>query len=154
MSLFCKKNKFTPLQRRALGLMSAALMLTVCMNFLTPDAANPLIDLFPFLSALVVQPGHAPIWQVAVVALLTLIPVLFAVFVAARYLMQEPDEFIRSMLMRALLWGMAITMAADAVLGTLTVAFNHPFPISLLNADVFVASSMISFRLVTWRYSR
>ena len=153
MALFCK-NKMTPLQRRSLRWMSAALLFTVLGNFLTPNAPNPLIDMFPFLSVLQVQQGHASVWKVIVVSLLTLLPVLFAVFVAARYLAQEPDEFICTLVTRALLWGIAITMAGDAVLGALMMTYGKPFPVNLLNADLLFAGTLVSFRLVQWRYSR
>jgi hypothetical protein len=91
--------------------------------------------------------------MVVVMAVMVL-PVLLAVAVAARYLAKEPDEFIRSMVMRALLWGVACTMAADAIATVLMAADGSAFPIGLINADVFVLAAMISFRVITWRYTR
>ena len=154
MKLFCK-NKMTPLQRRALGWVSVVLFFTVAANFLTKfSSTDPLLEFFPFLSALVIRPGHAPLWAMLVVTVVMVFPVLLAMLVGARYLAQEPDEFIRSMVMQALLWGMACTMAADAIVSVMMAAGGRPFPMGLLNADVFVVAALLSFRLVTWRYSR
>jgi len=153
MSLFCK-NKMTPLQRRSMRLMGAALLLTVCFNFLVPNAANPLAILFPSLKALLATPGHAQKWLVFVLSALMLFPVLMAVFVGARYLAQEPDEFIRAVITRALLWGIACTMITDALIGALMATTGEPFPIVLLNADTLFIGTAVSFRLLMRRYSR
>jgi hypothetical protein len=152
MSLFCKN--LTPLQRQSMRLIGVAMILTVCFNFLVPNAANPLMDLFPALKSLLGAPGHVEKWQVFALSALTLFPVLMAVFVGARYLAHEPDEFIRALITRALLWGIAWTMAADALIGALMTTTGEPFPIILLNADVLLISTMMSFRLLMRRYSR
>lgn len=152
--MFCK-NKMTLLQRRSMRWISVVMLFTVAANFLTQfSPTDPLTKAFPFLSALVIRPGHGPLWAMVVVMVVMVFPVLLAVFVAARYLTQEPDEFIRSMVMRALLWGLACTMATDAIASVMMAANGSPFPIGLINADVFVPATMLSFRLVTWRYSR
>ena len=54
--LLCNKN-LTPLQRRSIQRMSAALMLTVVTNLSTPSLPNPIRDLIPGLSQL--APSHA-----------------------------------------------------------------------------------------------
>lgn len=153
MSLLCRKN-MTPLQRRAYRWMSVALLLTVVANVLTADGRNPLARVLPFLSALAIAPGHATAWKLIVAVVVMLFPVLLAVFVAARYLAQEPDEFIRALLTRALLWGVACTMAADAIATVVMAASGQTVFVALLNADVLFLSTMVSFRLVTWSYSR
>jgi hypothetical protein len=108
----------------------------------------------PFLSALVIAPGHASAWKLIVAAVVMLFPVLLGVFVAARYLAAEPDEFIRALVTRALLWGIACTMAADAIATVVMAASGQTVFVALLNADVLFLSTMVSFRLVTWSYSR
>lgn len=153
MVLFCRKN-MTPLQRRSMRWMGVALLLTIGANVLTVGGPNPLTEGFPLLSVLSVSPGHAPLWKVLAAAVMTLFPVLLAVFVAARYLAREPDEFIRAMVTRALLWGIACTMGADVIAELIMAVSGQTLPIALLNADVLFASTMLSFRLVTWRYSR
>ena len=79
-------------------------------------------------------------------------PVLLAVWAAARYLKSEPDEFIRAIAVKALLWGFAVTMAGDAIVGVLITAYGQPFPLSVMNADLFFASTGIAFRVVQWSY--
>ena len=154
MSLFCR-NKMTPLQRRTLLWVSVVMFLTVAANlFIKASPTDPLMEWAPFLSALVIRPGHASLWAMVVVMVVTVFPVLLAMFVAVRYLAQEPDEFIRSMVLQALLWGMACTMAADAIASVIMAADGSAFPMGLINADVFVFAALLSFRLVTWRYSR
>jgi hypothetical protein len=153
MALFCKKN-MTPLQRSSFRWMGAALLLAVFANFLTPLRPDSVVYSVPLLSDLAVAPGHAEFWKVIVVAALQLLPVLLAVAVAAHYLAHEPDEFIRAMVMRALLWGIACTMAADAIAGVAMMTSGNPFPIGLVNADVLFVSTMVSFRVSAWRFSR
>lgn len=153
MALFCKKN-MTRLQRSSYRWMGGALLLAVFANFLTPLKPDSLVYSVPLLSDLAVAPGHAALWKVIVVAALQLLPVLLAVVVAAHYLAHEPDEFIRAMVMRSLLWGIACTMAADAIAGVVMMTSGNPFPIGLLNADVLCISTAASFRLAAWRFSR
>lgn len=153
--MFCRNKRMTPLQRHSLRWMSIAMLLAVLMNFLFfSGSVNPLTKIMPFFSALTIEPGHAPIWKMLAAGAVMLFPVLLAVFVAARYLAQEPDEFIRSMVMRALLWGIACTMAVDAIISVTMAANGGAFPIELVNAEVLFVATMVSFRLVTWRYSR
>lgn len=151
MFLCCNK-KLTPLQRRTSQFMGGALLLTVLVSIATPSAPNPLLDMFPSLSQLAVYRTHPSALFAGCLAALSLFPVLLAVWAAARYLKAEPDEFIRTLVVRALLWGFAVTMAGDAILGVLMTVYSRPFPIGLLNADLFIASSMIAFRLVQRTY--
>lgn len=153
MGLFCRRNT-TPLQRRAYRWMSVALLLTVIANVLTVEGPSAVTRVLPFLSVLSISPGDAPLWKLIVAAVVMLFPVLLGVFVAARYLGQEPDEFIRALVTRALLWGIACTLAADAIAGVVMAASGHGFPIALLNGDVLFLSTMASFRLAAWRFSR
>lgn len=153
MALFCKKN-MTPLQRSSFRWMGVALLLTLGANVLTLGFPSAATNVVPFLSVLTVSPTNATFWRLLVAAVVMLFPILLAVFVAARYLTQEPDEFIRAMLMRALLWGIAWTLSADAVAGVLMAASGHALPIALLNGDVLFVATMLSFRVAAWSYSR
>jgi hypothetical protein len=147
----CNKN-LTPLQRRSMQRMSAVLMLTVLTNLSTPGLHNPLLDLVPGLQQLLAPQGHSSVFLTGLLAGLAVLPVLLAVWVAARYLAAEPDEFIRTLVVRALLWGFAVTMAGNAVAGVFINIYSRPFPLSLLNADLFFASTLIAFRLLQWSY--
>jgi hypothetical protein len=136
--LFLNKS-LTPLQRHSMQRIGGVMGLTV--------VANSVPHFAPALAA-----KHASIVYAVGLCILTLAPVLLAVRIAANYLRHEQDEFIRALVVRALLWAFAITMAADAIVGVLTTVYNHPFPIALLNADVFFASAGISFRLLRRAY--
>ena len=151
MPLFCNKS-LTPLQRRSTQRLSGALILTVLTNFSSPHTTNPLIDLFPALSRLTVHDGHTSALVVAAVSAFSVVPVLLAVWVAARYLQAEPDEFIRALVVRALLWGIAFTMAGDAILGTMLQFYGGRLPLAVLNADIFFVSTGIAFRLLQRSY--
>jgi hypothetical protein len=151
MPLFCKKN-LTPLQRRTMGLMSVAIMLTILTNFTIPGLPNPLFDAFPSLARLTAPSGDSPVLLAGVLSLVSLLPILLAVWAAARYLKAEPDEFIRALVVRALLWGFAITMAGNTVAGVLMNIYARPFPLAILNADLFFVSTGFAFRLIQWSY--
>jgi hypothetical protein len=150
MSL-CSKN-MTPLQRRSTQLMGSAMLLTVITNLTTPNLPNPLVDMFPALSQLAAHNAHPSPLLLGVLSALAVLPVLLAVWIAARYLKAEPDEFIRALVVRSLLWGFAITMAGDAITGVLMSVDPRPFPLTILNADLFFASTGIAFRLLQRSY--
>lgn len=147
----CNKN-LTALQRRSLQRMGGVLLLTVITNLSSPHGPNPLLDLFPGLGHFLAR-QHASLGLAGVLSAFSLLPILLAVSIAASYLRAEPDEFVRMLLVRALLWGFVITMAGDAVLGVVTMLYARPFPISLLNADLFIASTGVAFRVLNWSYS-
>jgi hypothetical protein len=149
--LLCKKN-LTPLQRRSIQRMSAVLVLTVVTNLSTPSLPNPFRDLIPGFSQLALAHAHSSVLLIAVLAALSVLPILLAVWVAARYLAAEPDEFIRALVVKALLWGFAVTMVGNAIAGVLMNIYSRPFPLSLLNADLFFASSLIAFRILQRSY--
>jgi hypothetical protein len=149
--LLCKKN-LTPLQRRSMQRMSAVLVLTVVTNLSTPSLPNPFRDLIPGLSQLASSHTHSSVLFVALLSAFSVLPVLLAVWVAARYLAAEPDEFIRALVVKALLWGFAVTMAGNAIAGVLMNIYSRPFPLSILNADLFFASSLIAFRILQRSY--
>jgi hypothetical protein len=150
MSL-CSKN-MTPLQRRSTQLMGSAMVLTVVTNLTTPSLPNPLVDIFPGLSQVAAHNAHPSPLLLGVLSALAVLPVLLAVWVAARYLKAEPDEFIRALVVRSLLWGFAITMAGDAIVGVFISVYARPFPLTILNADLFFISTGIAFRLLQRSY--
>ena len=132
--------------------MGAAILLTVVTNFSGSRAVNPLFDVFPALSQVNVHQEHPSVFLVGVLAAFSVIPVLFAVWVVGSYLKDEPDEFIRALVVRALLWGIAVTMAGDAIAGVLMSSYGAPFPIGVFNADLLFVSTGIAFRLIQRSY--
>jgi hypothetical protein len=149
--LLCNKN-LTPLQRRSMQRMGAALVLTVVTNLSTPSLPNPFRNLFPGLSQLTPSYAHSSVFLVALLSGLSVLPVLLAVWLAASYLAAEPDEFIRALVVKALLWGFAVTMAGNTIAGVLMNIYSEPFPLSVLNADLFFASGLIAFRILQRSY--
>lgn len=143
MSL-CKRN-LTPLQRRFMQQMSGAMILTVLTNLSTPSLPNPLVDLIPALSRLNSAHGHPSLLVASLLSAFAVLPILLAIWVMSRYLKSEPDEFIRALVVRAILWGVAVTMAGDAIAGTLMTFYAHSFPLAILNADLFVISTGLAF---------
>ena len=131
--------------------MGGVLILTVITNLSSPHAPNPLLDLFPGLGQFLMR-QHASLGFAGVLSAFSLLPIVLAVWIAATYLRDEPDEFVRMLLVRALLWGFVVTMAGDAVLGVLTMLYARPFPVSLLNTDLFIAGTGIAFRVLRWSY--
>jgi hypothetical protein len=150
MSFACNKN-LTPLQRRSIQLMGGAMLFTVVTNFSMPSLPNPLFDLVPGLSRLIAHYGHSALFA-GLLATLSVLPILLAVWVAGRYLTAEPDEFVRTLVVRALLWGFAVTMAGDAVLSVLMNLYTRPFPLTIFNADLFFISTGFSLRLILRSY--
>lgn len=146
----CRKN-LTSLQRRSMGRVGGVLILTVITNLASPHASNPLLDLFPNLGHFLEQ-HHTSLGVVGVLSAVSLLPIVLAVWIAATYLREEPDEFVRMLLVRSLLCGFTVTMAADAMLGVLTMLYARPFPISLLNADLFICGTGIAFRVLQRSY--
>ena len=148
----CVKS-MTPLQRRALQQMCGAAVLAMLTNFSGPRVVNPLIDVFPGLAQFTAgREGHSSALAVGLIAAFSLLSVIWAVWVAGRYPQAEPDEFIRSLVIHALLWGFAGTMAGDAIVGALIMFYYRPLPLGQLNADLFVISTAVAFRLLHWSY--
>lgn len=143
MSLFCRKN-LSPVQRRAMRGLSPILVLAVLTNFAVPGLRSPLTDVFPALQKHLA--GHPSPAAVLTLSMFSALPVLLAVWVAGRYLAAESDEFIRGLVMHALLWGFAATMAGDAVAAVYMNMYGRPFPLVLLSMELFFVSSALAFR--------
>jgi len=144
--LSCKKH-FTPLQRRTTQLLGTAAILAVITNFSDRHLVNPLVDVFPWLARLYGYTKPQSALLVLLLAVLSAIPVLLAVWAVGRYLKAEQDEFIRAVAVEALRWAFAITMLGDAIIGALMQSYAAPFPLALVNADMFLITLLISFRL-------
>ena len=151
MLLTCRKN-FTPLQRRTTQLLGTSAILAVLTNFSDRHLVNPLINAFPWLSRVYGHSESQPVLLVTALAALSAVPVLLAIWAVGRYLRAEPDEFIRSVAIQALLWAFAITMLGDAIFGPLTLSHPGPFPLALINSDIFLITLLVAFRLGLRRY--
>jgi hypothetical protein len=62
-----------------------------------------------------------------VAAVIPALPILAAIAVVGRYLVEETDEYLRALLVRAVLWATGATLAATTVWGFLE-SFAHVQP--------------------------
>jgi hypothetical protein len=131
----CNKH-LSPLQRRSLQLFGVNLAGTAILVKIAHDRyeqAHPSIALTYFLAAVAA------------------IPVIAVITIVGRYLARETDEFVRMMVVQALLWGLGVTFVADTFLGCL---FAYPSIYGLippLNLDLFVVSAGVALRVQMWR---
>ena len=151
MSILCA-NRFTPLQRRSVQRFGGIMLLTVATNFTNLNLPNFLFDIFPGLQQTLQHHQHPSAILLVLFSVVAVIPVMLAMWVAGNYLTSEPDEFIRSLVIRALLWGFAFTMAGVAVAGVFMNLYNRPFPLTILSADIFFISSALALRICLRSY--
>jgi hypothetical protein len=82
-------------------------------------------------------------------AVLPAIPMFAIILLLGRYLARESDEFIRMMVVKALLWGAAVTVAGDMMQSAL-VALSAEFwsldpgILTIMNFDLFFTASAFS----------
>jgi hypothetical protein len=110
------------------------------------------------LTALLVEIAHKRYEQTHpsmaltyVLATLAAIPVIGVIAVVGRYLARENDEFVRMMVVQALLWGLGVTFVADTFLGCLFAYPSIYMLIPPLNLDLFVVSAAVALRIQMWR---
>ena len=137
--LFCKRQ-MSALQRRTMQQLGGLMGVTAALTLATTSANRSLsiVERTPVLGVLL--------------SLVSLLPVLAGIRIVGRYLQAEPDEFVRALVTRALLWGFAVTMAGDAVIGALLAVFGGHLSLVLLNADLLFIGTGISFRLLQRSY--
>jgi Na+-transporting NADH:ubiquinone oxidoreductase subunit NqrD len=116
---FCKP-KLSPLQRRTMGLLGATLgicsALSVTLNR--------------------IEPNHFMTATNLLLALVGAAPIISTMVVLARYLTRETDEYVRTVVVRSLLWGFGLIMVADTVLGYI-FAFEAVSSVHLRTLGVF-----------------
>src|SRR6185312_16137940 len=100
---FCSKQ-LSPLQRRTMRLFAITLLATAVLFIV--DHEMP------------VSSHGSQTWAFAVSAL-TAVPFLAMILLIPRYLRQEKDEFVQTLMIRAILWGFALPMVLDTVWGFL-----------------------------------
>jgi hypothetical protein len=136
-------NRLSLIQRRTVNRIAASLiamgLISVANHFVLEygDRARALVVVFAALPAL---------------------PVFAVLIVVGRYLVRESDEFIRMTVVKALLWGAAVTVAGDMVQSALS-ALNanfwglDPGSLTLMNFDLFFTASLFSL-LIQLRRNR
>ena len=85
-------------------------------------------------------------------AVLPAIPVIGIIVILGLYLMDEKDEFERSVLVQAILWATGVTLAFNTVHDALVNFLNFP-PMPMFSLfTVFVAVWGLAQPLIRWRY--
>jgi hypothetical protein len=136
---FCRQN-LSPLQRRFTGLFAFTLIATAILYGVHISFKE---------GHLGSNGGHsAPTLGYALSAL-PVIPFLAMMALIPRYFAREKDEFVRVLVIRALLWGFAVPLVIDTVWG-----FLWPLSpvIPMMNVDLFCITAMIALRIQGWRY--
>ena len=83
------------------------------------------------------------------IALLAIAPILPTIFLIARYLRGEKDEYMRNLVVESMLWGLGLVLVADTV-------FSYVEPVSSLgigsiSLDVFVVVASTALEIKLWR---
>lgn len=118
----CKSHPMNPMQRRFLLLFSVTLIITSALFSLANLPGRSVTALGSF-RALDVLP---------------IIPFLIMMVLIPRYLSREKDEFIRGLVVRALLWGFAVPMVVDTIWGCFWRVFPPNPILPIINIDLFL----------------
>jgi ABC-type proline/glycine betaine transport system permease subunit len=82
-----------------------------------------------------------------IASVLTVIPILGTLVIVARYLARETDEYLRSLVVRSILWAFGIVMVTDTIIGSIAQYYPLRLPLGMLNMDIFVVTGMLALRL-------
>lgn len=134
--LFCRRKQLTSLQRNTMLCFSVGLLIVVGLSM---------------VSRYVMNSGFAGRGITYLLAFVSVVPLVFIILVIARYLSRETDEFIRMLVIQALLCGFGTTMVADTFGGFLAQRGFFEVPLQIFNIDLFCISAMITFRILLWR---
>jgi hypothetical protein len=132
-------NSLTRLQRRSVSLVGASMAICASISL-----------------ALHSVPSNHFLWSTyCVVALIGASPIILTLIVLARYLTGETDEYLRSLVVRSILWGFGLVMVADTVIGYLTayqtIPSVHLRSLGVLNLELFIVTGAIALRVQLWR---
>ena len=95
------------------------------------------------------HPTGPALW---LLALLPSLPVLAMIAVALRYFAREKDEFVRSLVAQALIWGVCITLAIDTTWGFFTVMTGCYALPQFFNFPLCVIATFLSLVILNRRY--
>lgn len=89
------------------------------------------------------------LWLLAV---LPALPLVGIIAIIGLYLVEETDEFQRTVLVQCILWGAGVTLSAATVWGFLENADLIPHMPAFMWFPVFCASMGLAQPIVRWRY--
>lgn len=84
--------------------------------------------------------------------LLPAVPFLIMMFLIPYYLRREKDEFVRTLVIRALLWAFAVPMVVDTVWGFLWKLAPPNRSLPMLNVDLFCTGALLALAIQVRRY--
>lgn len=107
---------------------------------------------FLFTTVLVVKHGHPSGAALYALALLPALPILAALVIVGMYLIEEPDEFERTVMVQSMLWSIGGVLGLTTVWGFLEMfaPVAHLQPFWLFPLFWFLVG--VSAPLVRWRY--
>lgn len=142
---FCSKQ-LNPFQRRFL-LLCALTLIATALLFLLGETFRE--GEWPFHGA------HASGLAMFVLSGLPIFPFIAMMLLVPRYFTQEKDEFVRTLVTRAMLWAFALPMILDTILGfvaPLTLTAEAAQAVSMVNVDIFCVTAMFAVVLQSRRY--
>lgn len=95
------------------------------------------------------HPQGPLLWLLAVAPAL---PVIGVIVVMGLYLIEETDEFVRAMLVQAMLWGLGVTLAGCTAWGFLENVDLVPHVPLYLVFPIFCGSMGLAQPIVRWKY--
>lgn len=131
--LFCKDKPLNPMQRR-FGLLFSTTLIATSLLFLWSfhvQEHDPARSLFGLLPA---------------------VPFLIMMFLIPRYFGKEKDEFMRTIVLRALLWGFAVPMVVDTIWGFLWKLAPLDPSMPMMNVDLFCITALFALVFQIRRY--
>ena len=134
MSMICIKN-FSPLQRRFRMLFITTLLATSLLFMLSDHVAR----------------NSFAAWNLLII-LFPAVPFLTMMFLIPHYLRQEKDEFVRTLVIRALLWGFAVPMVVDTVWGFLWKLAPPDQALPMINVDLLCVGALFALAFQVRRY--
>lgn len=131
---FCRKQLST-YQRRSLRTIN--IMMGVC------------IGLSIILQAIVER--HNPAMPIRYgIAFLAIVPVIPTIFLIARYLHGEKDEYMRKLVVESMLWGLSFVLIADTFISYIG-PLSFLVVIGNISLDIFVLTTSAALEIKLWR---
>jgi hypothetical protein len=87
-----------------------------------------------------------------VIALVAAAPAVGMIAALGAYIGEEPDEFRRSLLVQAMLWGLGFTLAATTVWGFAELFADAPRLLLALVFPIFMVAMSLAHHLLRRRY--
>ena len=128
-------KQLSSLQRRSIKICGANLVLIAFIELTWIDLAKD-------------SPHLALVYLFAI---LPAIPVIAIIVTVSRYLVRETDEFIRTLVVQAMLWSFGVIMVVDTALGILLRSSPGLRLLPMLNIDLFCVVTPLALRVQLWR---